>query len=72
MVAIITLVKYRGRLDSKISFRLSACYQYYNTERLESSSVALGSSVQTEHLVFLGVCTAHQLFGNPTYKLNNA
>lgn len=45
MMAIISLVKYQGRLDSKISCLFQACYQYYNTERLESSTVAVYSAV---------------------------
>lgn len=58
MVAIISLVKYQSRLDSKISSIFSACYQYYNTERFESIKVAVCSSVQIVPLALLGVSTA--------------
>lgn len=35
MIAIISLVKYQGTLDSKISSLFPACYQYYDTESLQ-------------------------------------
>lgn len=47
MMAIISLVKYQGRLDSKIRSLLLAGYQYHSIERLRSSTELGCSSVLT-------------------------
>lgn len=51
-VPIIPLVKYQGRLDSKINLLFTAYYQYYNTGRSVCSSVDV-ISAQTEPCILL-------------------